>query len=1120
MVAVRDRSDATRDVTGLRFYWYFQSTLDMIFSDQEAPLRWILKVRKHVCLNSRFLGLTFSLMLTGGRAPFTDDDDQLLVKYLATYSPGTAGRCGNKLYTDLVENVDKKWPWSKHHTWQSWRERYIKNKERFNHRIRLYQKKKNLPQEHRTVPQPSKPKPGSTTVFEEEADDNEEARQRKRKRVSEAGNGPDKRPKHDQAPSVTRPVQKRANAQAGAVAGPSKHRQISSGQAASSKTGTTINQEAMRPLKSGPPPAENTNTEGEDEAAPVHSDDYRGEIFDQEPDDESEVNAMLTDGMDEEIHDPPELPKSPYEDHEVAYPDLKTLPSPNLTTRELHLPGQYDSAYSRPASHAEVPIQSKRRTFLTHPSQEPTPPVSGADDSTLIINARVPAKKPAIRPLLLKDPSITNPTHKNHIKSSKLRRQNIDDDPFETPPPTPIRSQPAPKPKRPPILVQGGFRTAFNLGPTGAGSDSDSAVEIVEAKKTWPPQRNKGVTTPSKTLVKPKNGLVQKVEGKGNDQNVEAAPLTNGLKGTETVVDRLTEGGIDENHVMDVDDKQADGATSFDKGVEGKTRFPPIQLAANGQSNNRNGKGRADIESEERPSNVTKVNVTVNTKQGQTSMIPDPPRRRRQPVQVNAVATSSKVTLADLPKVSLNSYPQLPYESASMTVESLSPKPIQQRLVQSSVSPPSMAQISSVQKMKNYQSLREAGSGTSSTDSIVPQSRPLVLSRTLSADIPSTPVKADSVTLVEKVEPERKSFEDEMPLPAFTSTPLNNTKVNLRRMATRRSLVHRPHHESSEKRSPRMDLREVALRRRTSLFQSTSGHTSSRSSTPLNISRRQSHRSETIVGSLPPEELEFVFEFGVRGALAKMAADLGFAYKPVRLIFEQTKSFSKTLVVLRRIMEAGNKVGNEMLAELALEEEDDEDEQANQSHILDGLSPNTRHKPEAKRPSLNVKPVLDDDQISEYSPPTKSRAGQFSRLVRQGREDEALSRERRRSGPLPRDLSTPMQPPTPSPPPTLHPKAEPGDLTSDTRKLSEEDMYDLFGGPLSQSTIEDSQCQIQPEPNVQEIKAEFERLAMTVTAHDTTALEEFEQKLDPDLLRAWTMELILERTAPPLKSSP
>jgi hypothetical protein len=39
------------------------------------------------------------------RNPFTNEDDQHLVEYLATYSPGIAGRCGNNLYKNLVENV-------------------------------------------------------------------------------------------------------------------------------------------------------------------------------------------------------------------------------------------------------------------------------------------------------------------------------------------------------------------------------------------------------------------------------------------------------------------------------------------------------------------------------------------------------------------------------------------------------------------------------------------------------------------------------------------------------------------------------------------------------------------------------------------------------------------------------------------------------------------------------------------------------------------------------------------------------------------------------------------------------------------------------------------------------
>ena len=200
--------------------------------------------------------------------------------------------------------MDEKWPWSKEHSWQSWRERYRKNQDRFNQLIRLYQEKENLPDEHRTVPRSFKPKTGPTTA-EQEADDDEEVRQRKRKRVSKAGNRSAKRPKHDQAPSATRPAPKRANPQAGAVVGPSKRRPsaLSSGQKASSKTGT-VDQGAKRPPNSGHPPAENTDIEEEDEAGSVYSGDHGDEISaDQVPDDdEFEVDAMMSDGMDEKTH--------------------------------------------------------------------------------------------------------------------------------------------------------------------------------------------------------------------------------------------------------------------------------------------------------------------------------------------------------------------------------------------------------------------------------------------------------------------------------------------------------------------------------------------------------------------------------------------------------------------------------------------------------------------------------------------------------------------------------------------------------------------------------------------------------------------------------------------------
>ena len=40
-----------------------------------------------------------------GRAPFTADDDALLIKYIAKYNPAPQGRLGQALYKILVENV-------------------------------------------------------------------------------------------------------------------------------------------------------------------------------------------------------------------------------------------------------------------------------------------------------------------------------------------------------------------------------------------------------------------------------------------------------------------------------------------------------------------------------------------------------------------------------------------------------------------------------------------------------------------------------------------------------------------------------------------------------------------------------------------------------------------------------------------------------------------------------------------------------------------------------------------------------------------------------------------------------------------------------------------------------
>lgn len=88
--------------------------------------------------------------------PYTSDDEKQLVKYLATYNPDGKGRKGNTLYKQLTSDVrgrshtfahltfclqTGRWPWSKRHSWQSWRDHFVRNDTVMNKKIKVYQKK-------------------------------------------------------------------------------------------------------------------------------------------------------------------------------------------------------------------------------------------------------------------------------------------------------------------------------------------------------------------------------------------------------------------------------------------------------------------------------------------------------------------------------------------------------------------------------------------------------------------------------------------------------------------------------------------------------------------------------------------------------------------------------------------------------------------------------------------------------------------------------------------------------------------------------------------------------------------------------------------------------------------
>ncbi|KAJ7593532.1 hypothetical protein C8J56DRAFT_499838 [Mycena floridula] len=73
--------------------------------------------------------------MASGRNHYTKQDDLFLIQYLATYNPIQEGRKGNALYKTLSANAQNKWSWSARHSWQSWRDHYVKDQPYFDARI-------------------------------------------------------------------------------------------------------------------------------------------------------------------------------------------------------------------------------------------------------------------------------------------------------------------------------------------------------------------------------------------------------------------------------------------------------------------------------------------------------------------------------------------------------------------------------------------------------------------------------------------------------------------------------------------------------------------------------------------------------------------------------------------------------------------------------------------------------------------------------------------------------------------------------------------------------------------------------------------------------------------------
>ncbi|KAI0823811.1 hypothetical protein BC628DRAFT_1503996 [Trametes gibbosa] len=70
------------------------------------------------------------------RVPFSLEDDQNLVEYMATHA-SRSGLQGQKYWIELLDQAEAL-PWLKRHTWQSWRERYKNNIDYFKQAVRRH----------------------------------------------------------------------------------------------------------------------------------------------------------------------------------------------------------------------------------------------------------------------------------------------------------------------------------------------------------------------------------------------------------------------------------------------------------------------------------------------------------------------------------------------------------------------------------------------------------------------------------------------------------------------------------------------------------------------------------------------------------------------------------------------------------------------------------------------------------------------------------------------------------------------------------------------------------------------------------------------------------------------
>ena len=327
----------------------------------------------------------------------------------------------------------------------------------------------------------------------------------------------------------------------------------------------------------------------------------------------------------------------------------------------------------------------------------------------------------------------------------------------------------------------------------------------------------------------------------------------------------------------------------------------------------------------------------------------------------------------------------------------------------------------------------------------------------------------------------------------------------------------------------------------------------------LNATRRSCTRASTsstsghsITSFLLPEDQELINRVGFSFVMARIAKNYGFDVDVAKETFFKTKSIEKTKSVLQDCKEAACMAANNRLARDDIESSSDEAPQSRRGHSSSrkkSASNSGSQKAKfssasrrANRPSLKFKPRPCDeaiDALSEYSPPHVSRAGQFNRLVKEGRREEAIDRERRRasgvfipqtqiqsyhedqrqqsvsplpnSSPIPKsgqelDIDNDVRPPlmVPHEDPAQH--QPPNDISSPVV-----DIHQIFFKRISEGRS--SLNEDEDDPAVLKLAQEHRDLVMNVTEENADGLRRFEEQNNQDLLRLWSLDWVRQKIA-------